>query len=82
MCDPCPSRHPGEGARLTGRDGTALEIADRAILLLGDGRNEDGAAADVITVEKRSALFAMPMKTLPKGESVHIVADFGAIVRV
>lgn len=63
----------------------ALEIADRAVLLHGDGVAEEGPVAEMCTEAKLSQLYAMPMKRLNyasgTGEAAHIVASYADIVR-
>lgn len=61
----------------------ALEIADRAVLLHGDGVAEEGPVAEMCTEAKLSELYAMPMKRLSytssAGEAAHIVASYAEI---
>ena len=61
----------------------ALEIADRAVLLYGSGRAEEGAVDDVCTEHRLSDLYGMRMKRLPDATratvGAHIVADYSSV---
>jgi iron complex transport system ATP-binding protein len=63
----------------------ALEIADRAVLLHGAGRCEEGSVEDMCTEARLSDLYAISMKRLTHGDgegrAANIVANFGSIDR-
>lgn len=63
----------------------ALEIADRAVLLHGEGRHEEGSMAAVCTEAGLSALYGIPMRRLDQrdgeGVAAHLAADFGYFKR-
>jgi iron complex transport system ATP-binding protein len=63
----------------------ALEIADRAILLHGEGRWEEGAVEDMCTEERLSALYGLSMRRLDYGAGAQaassIVANYGSVER-
>lgn len=59
----------------------ALEIADRAVLLHGAGRHQEGSMAEVCTEVGLTALYGIPMRRLDRQDGgdagAHVVADFG-----
>lgn len=59
----------------------ALEIADRAVLLHGGGRHEEGSMAEVCTEAGLTTLYGIPMRRLDRRHgddaAAHVVADFG-----
>ena len=55
----------------------ALEIADRALLLHGEGRYEEGSMSEVCTESGLSTLYGIPMRHLGHQDGAHVVADFG-----
>lgn len=60
----------------------ALHIADRAVLLHGSGRAEEGLIGEVCTEERLSELYGLRMKRMMEiggAGSVHIVADYSSI---
>lgn len=63
----------------------ALEIADRAVLLYGSGRSEEGPVQSVCTEAKLSDLYAIPMKRLDyrvgNVAASSIVASYGGVAR-
>jgi len=63
----------------------ALHIADRAILLHGSGRAEEGAVVDICTEPRLSDLYGIRMKALQaepeNAGALHVVADYGSITQ-
>jgi iron complex transport system ATP-binding protein len=59
----------------------ALEIGDRAVLLYGAGRCEEGAVADMCAPERLSALYSIGMQRLDHadGQSASIAARFRSV---
>jgi iron complex transport system ATP-binding protein len=61
----------------------ALEIADRAVLLGGSGRSEEGPVETMCTEHRLSDLYGISMKRLDycagKGRSTHIVAHYSSL---
>lgn len=55
----------------------AIEIADRAMLLHGEGRYEEGSMSEVCTEAGLSALYGIPMRHVGHHDGTHVVADFG-----
>ena len=59
----------------------ALEIADRALLLYGSDRHEEGPAETVLTESKLSDLYGIAMRgaRLADGGGLTIVPDFKSL---
>ena len=82
--DAAPDRRPSEGLTvvMTTHDPTqALEIADRALLLYGSDRHEEGPAEAVLTESKLSDLYGIAMRgaRLADGGGLTIVPDFKSL---
>lgn len=76
------SAERGLGIVMTTHEPThALEIADRALLLYGAGRAEEGLVEATCTEERLSALYGIAMKRLDIGDgrAGHVVADLASV---
>jgi iron complex transport system ATP-binding protein len=57
----------------------ALAIADRALLLYGAGRAEEGPVEAMCTAERLSALYGLAMRRVDADGGAHIIADYGSV---